>query len=167
MPLINQKIGFVDAVNPDLRAFEAHGGKLLLYAGWATRRSLRKARFSTMKASSAEIRKDQDDFTRLFMVPGIGTATAGQGPFSFGAIGTLERDASRAGRARAKHGNETAVEPEPARCARFHSMRSADGTHPYEGRAHLGVRRSIADPKRDVRAGADPAHRQVWSRATS
>ena len=35
MPIIDQKIGFVDAVNPDLSKFKAHGGKLLLYAGWA------------------------------------------------------------------------------------------------------------------------------------
>ncbi len=34
MPIINSKIGFVDAVEPDLSKFKAHGGKLLLYAGW-------------------------------------------------------------------------------------------------------------------------------------
>ena len=32
--MIDARAGFVDAVDPDLRAFEAHGGKLLLYAGW-------------------------------------------------------------------------------------------------------------------------------------
>ena len=34
MPIINKKVGFVDAVDPDLRKFKARGGKLLLYAGW-------------------------------------------------------------------------------------------------------------------------------------
>ena len=34
MPIINKKVGFVDAVSSDLRKFKAHGGKLLLYAGW-------------------------------------------------------------------------------------------------------------------------------------
>ena len=34
MPIINSKVGFVDAVDPDLSKFKAHGGKLLLYAGW-------------------------------------------------------------------------------------------------------------------------------------
>ena len=34
MPIINSKVGFVDAVNPDLSKFKARGGKLLLYAGW-------------------------------------------------------------------------------------------------------------------------------------
>jgi hypothetical protein len=31
MPIINGKVGFVDAVDPDLSKFKAHGGKLLLY----------------------------------------------------------------------------------------------------------------------------------------
>ncbi len=34
MPIINSKVGFVDAVDPDLSKFKARGGKLLLYAGW-------------------------------------------------------------------------------------------------------------------------------------
>ena len=34
MPIIDKKIGFVDAIDPDLTKFKAHGGKLLLYAGW-------------------------------------------------------------------------------------------------------------------------------------
>ena len=34
MPIIDSKIGFVDATDPDLKKFKAHGGKLLLYAGW-------------------------------------------------------------------------------------------------------------------------------------
>ena len=34
MPVINSKVGFVDAVDPDLSKFKARGGKLLLYAGW-------------------------------------------------------------------------------------------------------------------------------------
>ena len=32
--LIDKKAGFIDAVNPDLSAFRARGGKLLIYHGW-------------------------------------------------------------------------------------------------------------------------------------
>jgi hypothetical protein len=32
--LIDKKAGFMDAVNPDLSAFRARGGKLLIYHGW-------------------------------------------------------------------------------------------------------------------------------------
>jgi hypothetical protein len=34
LPLIDKRVGFVDAVDPDLRDFKGRGGKLLLYAGW-------------------------------------------------------------------------------------------------------------------------------------
>jgi feruloyl esterase len=34
MPIIDKSVGFVDAVNPDLREFKKRGGKLILYAGW-------------------------------------------------------------------------------------------------------------------------------------
>ena len=37
--LIDKKAGFIDAVNPDLSAFRARGGKLLIYHGWNDRRS--------------------------------------------------------------------------------------------------------------------------------
>jgi hypothetical protein len=33
--LIDKKVDFVDAVDPDLGRFKANGGKLLLYAGWS------------------------------------------------------------------------------------------------------------------------------------
>src|SRR5205814_9543143 len=32
--LIDKKAGFMDAVNPDLSAFRARGGKLLIFHGW-------------------------------------------------------------------------------------------------------------------------------------
>src|SRR5690606_1505186 len=34
LPRIVEAAGFIDAVDPDLRAFKAHGGKLLMYTGW-------------------------------------------------------------------------------------------------------------------------------------
>ena len=51
MPIINKKVGFVDAVDPDLSKFKAHGGKLLLYAGWGDTTSRRRTPFSTTRAS--------------------------------------------------------------------------------------------------------------------
>ena len=35
MKFLDEKIGYVDAVNPDLRRFKSSGGKLLLYHGWS------------------------------------------------------------------------------------------------------------------------------------
>ena len=35
LKVVDEKVGtIINAVNPDLSAFKAHGGKLLLYHGW-------------------------------------------------------------------------------------------------------------------------------------
>jgi feruloyl esterase len=92
MPIIDKKIGFVDATDPDLKKFKAHGGKLLLYAGWAdttiTPKNTVEYYQSVVKKMSANETKD---FTELFMVPGMGHCRGGDGPDTFDTIGTLEK----------------------------------------------------------------------------
>ena len=92
MPIIDQKIGFVDATDPDLKKFKAHGGKLLLYAGWAdtTISPVNTVGYyeSVVKKMGA---KDTKDFAELFMVPGMGHCRGGDGPDSFDTIGTMEK----------------------------------------------------------------------------
>ena len=91
MPIIDQKIGFVDATDPDLKKFKAHGGKLLLYAGWA---DTTITPINTVEYYDSVVRKmganDTKDFAKLFMVPGMGHCRGGDGPDSFDTIGTLE-----------------------------------------------------------------------------
>jgi feruloyl esterase len=91
MPVIDQKIGFVDATDPDLRKFKAHGGKLLLYAGWGDTGITPK---NTVEYYESVVNKmgkaETNDFTRLFMVPGMGHCRGGNGPDTFDTIGTLE-----------------------------------------------------------------------------
>jgi feruloyl esterase len=91
MPIINSKVGFVDAVDPDLRAFKARGGKLLLYAGWGDTTITPENTVLYYENLLAEMGRDQGDFTRLFMVPGMGHCRGGAGPYSFDTIGTLEQ----------------------------------------------------------------------------
>jgi len=92
MPVIDQKIGYVDATDPDLKKFKAHGGKLLLYAGWADTGITPK---NTVEYYSSVVnkmgRKDANDVARLFMVPGMGHCRGGAGPDTFDSIGTLEK----------------------------------------------------------------------------
>jgi feruloyl esterase len=92
MPVIDQKIGYVDATDPDLKKFKAHGGKLLLYAGWADTGITPK---NTVEYYSSVVnkmgRKDANDLARLFMVPGMGHCRGGDGPDTFDSIGTLEK----------------------------------------------------------------------------
>jgi feruloyl esterase len=91
MPVIDKKIGFVDAVDPDLRAFKAHGGKLLLYAGWADTTITPENTVLYYESVLDKMGKNQSDFTRLFMVPGMAHCRGGNGPNTFDTIGTLEQ----------------------------------------------------------------------------
>jgi feruloyl esterase len=90
MPIINKKVGFVDAVNPDLRKFKAHGGKLLLYAGW---RDTTITPENTVLYYENLVKEmgEQKDFTRLFMVPGMAHCRGGDGPDTFDTIATMEQ----------------------------------------------------------------------------
>ena len=92
MPIIDQKIGYVDATDPDLKKFKAHGGKLLLYAGWA---DTTITPVNTVEYYQSVVKKmganETKDFTRLFMVPGMAHCRGGDGPDTFDTIGTLEQ----------------------------------------------------------------------------
>ena len=91
MPIIDQKVGFVDATDPDLQKFKAHGGKLLLYAGWADTGITPINTVEYYASVVKTIGKSATDFTRLFMVPGMGHCRGGDGPDTFDTIGTLEK----------------------------------------------------------------------------
>jgi hypothetical protein len=75
-----------DAADPDLSKFKAHGGKLILYNGWADHSTppMRSVQYFE------EIRRTTpgaDDFVRLFMPPGFYHCNGGPGPNMFGARG--------------------------------------------------------------------------------
>jgi feruloyl esterase len=91
MPIIDQKIGFVDATDPDLKKFKAHGGKLLLYAGWGDTGITPKNTVEYYQSVTRKMGKDTSEVARLFMVPGMGHCRGGDGPDSFDTIGTLEK----------------------------------------------------------------------------
>jgi feruloyl esterase len=90
MPIIDKKIGFVDAVDPDLKAFKAHGGKLFLYAGWSDTRITPANTVLYYESVLDKMGKNQGDWVRLFMVPGMAHCRGGNGPDTFDSIGTLE-----------------------------------------------------------------------------
>ena len=91
MPIINKKVGFVDAVDPDLGRFKARGGKLLLYAGWGDTTITPENTVLYYESVLDKMGKSQDDWLRLFMVPGMAHCRGGDGPNTFDSIGTLER----------------------------------------------------------------------------
>jgi feruloyl esterase len=91
MPIIDKKIGFVDSVDSDLKAFKAHGGKLLLYAGWGDTTITPENTVLYYENLLGKMGKNQSDWTRLFMVPGMAHCRGGEGPNTFDTIGTLDQ----------------------------------------------------------------------------
>jgi len=91
MPLIDQAVGYVDAVNPDLSKFKAGGGKLLLTHGWADTGITPETTIWYYDSVLDQMGENQNDWMRLFMVPGMGHCGGGPGVNTFDSIGTLEK----------------------------------------------------------------------------
>ena len=91
MPIIDKKVGFVDAVDPDLSRFKARGGKLLLYAGWGDTTITPENTALYYESVLDKMGSNQDNWMRLFMVPGMAHCRGGDGPNTFDSIGTLEK----------------------------------------------------------------------------
>jgi len=87
---INNKLaGVLNAVDPDLRDFEARGGKLLMYHGWNDTGVMPRMTvqyyeeviaYRDFARSSNNARLETADFARLFMLPGMGHCRGGAGP---------------------------------------------------------------------------------------
>jgi feruloyl esterase len=79
--------GTLSAVSTDLSAFTKHGGKLLMYHGWADQDvpPLASVNYYT------SIQPPAADAVRLFMVPGMNHCFGGEGPSIFDIVTPLER----------------------------------------------------------------------------
>jgi feruloyl esterase len=76
-----------DADSTDLSGFKAHGGKLILYNGWADHSTppLRTVQYyNDVKQMNGEA---TGEFVRLFMMPGLYHCSGGPGPNTFGGLG--------------------------------------------------------------------------------
>lgn len=77
--------------NPDLSAFKARGGKLILFHGWSDAAITPLATIQYYDAVRAKMGvKSADAFSRLFMVPGMSHCFGGPGPNSFDMLATLD-----------------------------------------------------------------------------
>ena len=91
MKYLDEKIGYVDAVDPDLRKFKASGGKLLLSHGWSDAGITPETTIWYYDRVLDKMGSKQSDWMRLFMVPGMGHCGGGPGVNSFDSIGALEQ----------------------------------------------------------------------------
>ncbi len=97
----------INATNPDLKSFRAHGAKLLLYHGWTDPGASPLETvdyYDSMVASVSGTKvespgeetpafihhiEDTENFARLFMAPGMDHCAGGPGPNVFDAFGAL------------------------------------------------------------------------------
>jgi feruloyl esterase len=79
-----------NATNPDLRAFQQNGGKLIQYHGWSDP-DITPLNSIHYYESVVSATPGTSDFYRLFLVPGMQHCGGGPGPTQFDTISALER----------------------------------------------------------------------------
>ena len=85
--------GTIDAMNPDLSAFQRRGGKLIQYHGWADQQMSpgnSVTYYGTVLETMGGLPKVKD-FYRLYMVPGMGHCRGGDGTDTFDMVTALEQ----------------------------------------------------------------------------
>jgi len=79
-----------DATYPDLKLLTGHGGKLLLYHGWADPGIPPRATINYYKRVVDALGAKASDAVRLFMVPGMGHCRGGDGTDTFDPVAALD-----------------------------------------------------------------------------
>jgi feruloyl esterase len=82
--------GEIDAVDTDMSKFKARGGKLLMYHGWSDPAIPPEHSVVFYNDVLKKMGKDQSNWYELFMVPGMGHCSGGNGPNQIDWMGTLE-----------------------------------------------------------------------------
>ncbi len=93
IPALQQQFsGDMDSMSPDLTAFKAHGGKLILYHGWADQLL---SPYNTIDYYDSVNQKmggaQTQEFSRLYMVPGMMHCAGGPGPDQFDAVDAVAK----------------------------------------------------------------------------
>jgi len=91
LALAVKNAGFIESSNPDLSKFKARGGKLLFYHGWADPGPAPENTINYVDAVNKKMGGKQDDWMRLFLMPGVGHCGGGVGPDQADFLGALEK----------------------------------------------------------------------------
>jgi feruloyl esterase len=92
VPAVTATSDLFDATNPDLSTFQAAGGKLLMWHGWADHALTadRTIQYHNDVARTMGNKNTIKDFVRLFLAPGMHHCASGPGLNQFDALTALE-----------------------------------------------------------------------------
>ncbi|MDX1561851.1 MAG: tannase/feruloyl esterase family alpha/beta hydrolase, partial [Gammaproteobacteria bacterium] len=91
LALAREAAGTIEALDTDLSEFAARGGKILMYHGWNDPGPSPLNSIDYYDGVLATMGADQDDWLRLFMLPGVGHCRGGIGPDQADFLGALKR----------------------------------------------------------------------------
>jgi feruloyl esterase len=91
-PTLARSRRIYDATSFDLRAFKAHGGKILMWHGWADGAISATSSIGYYEGVTSFMggRRQTEDFFRLFLIPGVHHGGGGPGLTEFDAFTALE-----------------------------------------------------------------------------
>jgi len=81
----------IDAINPDLSKFKSRGGKLILYHGWADPGPAPENTINYVNAVNGSVSGNNSEWMRLFLLPGVGHCSGGNGPDQADYLAALEK----------------------------------------------------------------------------
>jgi feruloyl esterase len=88
---LDSKLGALfNAINPDLSAFRARGGKLIQYHGWSDPDITPLNSVNYYESVLKMMGPDTQEFYRLFMVPGMQHCSGGPGATTFDMLAALD-----------------------------------------------------------------------------
>jgi feruloyl esterase len=138
----------LDAVNPDLRAFQKRGGKLILYHGWNDPVIPALATVDYYEAVQAKNGKAAADrYVRLYMMPGVQHCSDGPGADMIGQAGTWpSNDATRNARTALEHWVEKGTPPHELVATKLSKSLSVTMTRPLCPYPKIAKYKGTGDP---------------------
>jgi feruloyl esterase len=91
LALALKNASFIESTDPNLAKFKARGGKLLLWHGWADPGPSPQNTIDYHAEVARTLGGKQDDWMRLFLLPGVAHCGGGVGPDQADFLGALER----------------------------------------------------------------------------
>jgi feruloyl esterase len=142
LALVLDTAGYIEALDTDLGEFKARGGKILFYHGWNDPGPSPLNTIDYYNDVLATMGPDQDDWMRLFLVPGMGHCSGGIGPDRADYLGAIEdwvEDGVAPARITASRVREGEVEMTRPLCP-YPEVASWDGTGDPNDAASFGCR---------------------------